>query len=206
MKIDARQIDDVDPTFRAASALNTALKTLPGMDASNEASKGRYGAALKAYGRDVAITLIIGEILGPGGGRAASGEGKIASEVAEEAVKQTARDGGDVAANRATFEAYKDTLRAQMSRPAASNPELNSLLDKIYRPNAQVGSGSTAAAVRQELATGNPVGGAFHSQKAQEMITVLQRWLTNNPGASNVDRAAAENVIADLQNALGRKP
>ena len=106
------------------------------------------------------------------------------------------------AANRATFEAYKDSLRAQMSRPAASNPELNSLLDKLYRPNAQIGSGSTAAAVRQELATGQPVGGAFHSQKAQESITALQRWLNDNPTAAGADRAATENVIRDMQNAL----
>lgn len=32
----------------------------------------------------------------------------------------------------------------------------------------------------------------------------LERWLRNNPTASAGDRAAAENVVKDLKNALGR--
>lgn len=125
---------------------------------------------------------------------------RAAAAAAEKAAASAAAESG--AANRATFEAYKDSLRADMSRPAASNSELNSQLDKLYRPNAQVGSGSTAAAVRQELATGQPVGGAFHSQKAQDAIASLQKWLSKNPTASPGDRAVAENVIKDMQNAL----
>lgn len=106
------------------------------------------------------------------------------------------------AANRAAFEAYKTELRAQMGRPAATDARLNSLLDELYRPNAQVGSGSTAAAVRQELATKQAVGGRFHSQKAADMIKALEKWLRQNPTAMPRDRAAAENVMLDLQNAL----
>lgn len=34
------------------------------------------------------------------------------------------------------------------------------------------------------------------------MITALEKWLKNNPNASHGDRAAAENIIKDLQNAL----
>ena len=89
-----------------------------------------------------------------------------------------------------------------MSRPAATNAELNNLLNKICRDNANVGSGSTAAAVRQELATGQPVGGAWHSQKASDMATALEQWITKNPGAANADRAAADNVLRDLRNSL----
>ena len=36
------------------------------------------------------------------------------------------------------------------------------------------------------------------------MITALERWLGNNPRSSNSDRAAAENIIKDLYNALER--
>ena len=60
-----------------------------------------------------------------------------------------------------------------------------------------------AAAIRQELATGQPVGAAFHSQKAADSIRSLERWLSNNPTARPGDRAAAENVIRDMSNALG---
>lgn len=107
------------------------------------------------------------------------------------------------AANVAAHETYKDGLRAAMSKPTVSDPALARLIDPLYRPNATVGSGSTAAAVRQELASGRPVGGAFHSQKAEDSIRALERWLSNNPTALPGDRAAAENVIRDMTNALG---
>lgn len=106
------------------------------------------------------------------------------------------------AANVAAHEAYKDALRAAMSKPAVSDPVLSRLVDEIYRPLATVGSGSTAAAVRQELSTGQAVGGAFHSQKALDSIRALGKWLANNPTARPGDRAAAENIIRDMSNAL----
>jgi hypothetical protein len=111
----------------------------------------------------------------------------------------------DEAKNIATHEAYKDSLRASMSKPVVSDPKLADLIDELYRPNAKIGSGSTAAAVRQELATGQPVGGAFHTQKAEDSIRSLERWLTQNPTALQGDRAAAENIIKDLRNALEGK-
>ena len=114
------------------------------------------------------------------------------------------RGGGNPgeAANRAMHEAYKDGLRAAMQKPSVTDENLGALLNSLYRPGAKVGSGSTAAAVRQELATGRSVGGKLHSQKAGDYIKGLQRWINGNPGASLGDRAAAENVLKDLQNAM----
>jgi RHS repeat-associated protein len=105
----------------------------------------------------------------------------------------------------AAHEAYKDTLRAAMNKPSVSDPTLAGLVDKLYRPNAKLGSGSTAAAVRHELETGQSVGGAFHSQKATDGIVSLEKWLSNNPTAKMADRAAAENIIRDMRNALKGK-
>jgi hypothetical protein len=102
------------------------------------------------------------------------------------------------AANRASYEMHKNDLRAAMERPHVRDPALAAALNKIYRPNAKIGSGSTAAAVRQETASGKPVGGAFHIQKANDSITELQRWLDKNPTAMPGDRAAADNVIIDM--------
>jgi hypothetical protein len=65
-----------------------------------------------------------------------------------------------------------------------------------------VGSGSTAAAVRHELATNTPVGGVWHTQKAEDAVVFMQRWLRDHPTATPGDRAAAENVLRDLQDAL----
>lgn len=104
--------------------------------------------------------------------------------------------------NRADFEKFVDGLLAEMGNPRAVDPDLNDLLKKVWRPNAQVGSGSTAAAVRRELATGELVGGKTHSQKAEELISALIRWLRNNPTATPGDRGVAQDVIRDLKNSL----
>ncbi len=109
------------------------------------------------------------------------------------------------AANRAEFQNYTDDLRRNMGRPATADPKLSGVMNEMYRPNAKIGSGSTADAVRSERATGQPTGGAWHTQKAEEGVIRLQRWLQANPAASPGDRAAAENVIRDLQNALAGK-
>lgn len=106
------------------------------------------------------------------------------------------------AANRARHEQFLTELRAAMGKPHVRDRRLGDMMDELYRDNATVGSGSTAAAVRHELATGNPVGGVYHSQKARDAITFLERWLRNNPTATPGDRAAAENVIRDLTDAL----
>lgn len=50
---------------------------------------------------------------------------------------------------------------------------------------------------------GEPVVHVTHSQKGEESIKRLEKWLENNPTASPGDRAAAENVIKDMQDALG---
>jgi hypothetical protein len=105
--------------------------------------------------------------------------------------------------NRATFEEYKVVLRSQMEKPYVVDPQLKDHIEVIYRPNAKVGSGSTAAAIRQELETGKQVCNKFHSQKGKEMVKVLEKWLKNNPTAGAGDRAAAENIVRDLKNALG---
>ncbi|AZP14077.1 hemagglutinin repeat-containing protein [Undibacterium parvum] len=109
------------------------------------------------------------------------------------------------AANRATFEVYKDGLISQMGKPTVSNPTLSGLIDDLYRPGAKIGSGSTADAVRYEQATGQSVGDVFHTQKANDYSAALQKWIDKNPTASTIDRAAAENVLRDLQNALKGK-
>ncbi len=134
-------------------------------------------------------------------------DAKIAAANAERAASDGSLTGAKAstsnnAQNRATHEILKDDLRIAMEKPVVSDPSLSIIVDKLYRPDATVGSGSTAAAVREELATGQPVGGAFHSQKARDSIITLQKWLDNNPTARSGDRAAAENIIRDMNNAL----
>jgi RHS repeat-associated protein len=154
---------------------------------------------LKASGIGAAIGAVTAGMGGIFANRARRAA-EAAKRAANSAENETAR-----AANSAAAELYKDELRAAMERPAVSDPKLSSLIDQHYREGASVGSGSTAAAVRQELATGVPVGGRLHSQKAADGIRSLEKWLERNPTARASDRAAAENVKRDMENALREK-
>ena len=55
--------------------------------------------------------------------------------------------------------------------------------------------GSTAAAIRSELATCGKVFVRIHSNKGRVMINALEKCLRNNSTARSGDRAAAENII-----------
>ncbi|HEV2761787.1 MAG TPA: hypothetical protein VGV38_02240 [Pyrinomonadaceae bacterium] len=112
--------------------------------------------------------------------------------------------GGREAGNAARHEQYKTELRRQMEKPHADDPRLQNIINENYRPNAKIGSGSTADAIRHERATGQPVGGRWHTQKGQDTVRALEKWLKDNPAAKPGDRAAAENVIKDLKDALGQ--
>ncbi|MDN7430083.1 hemagglutinin repeat-containing protein [Burkholderia sp. AU45388] len=108
-------------------------------------------------------------------------------------------------ANIATAPKLADDLAAGMSKPVVTDAKLGGLMDDLYRDGAKIGTGSTADAVRYETETGSPVGGVFHTQKAQDYSTALQKWIDSNPNASFSDRSAAQNVLRDLQNALKGK-
>ncbi len=60
--------------------------------------------------------------------------------------------------------------------------------------------------MRNEILTGQPIGGAFHTIKAQETLNGLTRWLRNNPNASASDRLVAQSLLDDLVDALGTSP
>jgi hypothetical protein len=109
-------------------------------------------------------------------------------------------------ADRIQHEEYLRSLRQQMAKPHVEDARLDKLLNKIYRKDAEIGSGSTADAIRHERLVGEPVKGVWHSQKGEESVRSLETWLKNNPTASSGDRAAAENVIKDLKDSLSLPP
>jgi filamentous hemagglutinin len=119
-------------------------------------------------------------------------------------VGHASRDSGHIYHSLASFVAPRvaDDLVGGLARPSVSDPKLNQLLDEIYRPGAQIGSGSTADAVRYELQTGLQVGGRSHIQKADDMSRALENWMRRNPDALATDHAAAQSVIDDMRSAL----
>jgi hypothetical protein len=110
---------------------------------------------------------------------------------------------GNVAHNAASAEKYKDAILKSMNKPNVSDAQLQKMVNELFRDGAKIGNGSTAAAVRFEIQTGQQVGGAWHSQKAKDKITELTRWVSQNASTSrSSDVSAANQLIRDLQNAL----
>jgi filamentous hemagglutinin len=82
-----------------------------------------------------------------------------------------------------------------------TNPKLRGLIERLYRPNASVGTGSTADAIRYEMQTGIMLSKAGHFQKGMEMRTALIRVLRTE-SLSAAERQAVRAVLIDLQKAL----
>jgi len=201
-----RSNDDVNTSKAANSGVGSAIMANPWVATAVGAVQAIRTTANNA------LTFLGGAIAGDGEMAKAGLDGLVKTDrdatiavvmIVAGRPKGVAAESG--AANRASFEMYKNELRPAMERPYVQDAALSKMLDKIYRPNAKIGSGSTAAAVRQETATGQPVGGAFHTQKANDSITELQKWLDKHPEATPGDRAAAENVLIDMSNALKGK-
>jgi hypothetical protein len=123
------------------------------------------------------------------------------------------------AADRAAYERYLETLRETMAKPAVANPELAEIVEKLYRDHPEIGSGSTAAAIRNELATGMATKGTRHLTAGHERMNMLAKWFENQkelakaiakkarklpPGtlASARDVATAEHLFKDLQQSV----
>lgn len=107
--------------------------------------------------------------------------------------------------NVVNYEKYKDILISKMEKPIVADDKLQDIINELYRDNAKIGSGSTADAVRYEMNTGFNVGGKTHTQKANNYSSFILKWLEKNPNASASDRAVAENILRDMQNALNGK-
>ncbi|HEV7301788.1 MAG TPA: fibronectin type III domain-containing protein [Tepidisphaeraceae bacterium] len=191
-------VDFVVDLLPLASSVKSAVQAGTGVNPVT-------GEELTVSERQIEGAMVLGGLI-PGGKLIGKGLKKFGGAVWDAAKPYVTKllNGarGNAPHNAANFAKFKDQLRAAMTKPHVTDPELSRYMDELYRDNAQIGSGSTAAAVRLELATGGTVGGRTHSQKARDMSLALEKWLKNNPGASPGDRAAAENVLQDMLNAL----
>lgn len=85
------------------------------------------------------------------------------------------------------------------------HPKLYRIVDRLYRPNAKFGTGSTADAVRHELSSGELLSRTSHIRKAIESRNALSTLIhSNNLSAS--DQQIALWLREDLQNALTEQP
>lgn len=89
---------------------------------------------------------------------------------------------------------------SNLKKPSAKDPQLKNTIDRLFRESDQL-RGGTAGAVRSEAQTGLATGRKFHTIKAQENINNLQKILRRT-NLDHVDRATAEALLSDLQNAI----
>ena len=83
----------------------------------------------------------------------------------------------------------------------ASTDEARGIVKELYRPNAETGDGETADAIREQLRTGELIGGKDHIQKGRERLRQIKKILERNP--NHPDRALLERLKDDLEDALG---
>jgi len=84
---------------------------------------------------------------------------------------------------------------------SVSNPKLKNAVDQIYRPNATVGDGGLADAIRREKETGEKVGGRSHVQKGKERLKNLENILANEKLNAR-DTQIINKLINDIKQAL----
>lgn len=95
--------------------------------------------------------------------------------------------------------------RERLPTPQVKDARLQGSLESLYSQEGQTGfygRGTTADAVRWEWQNGKTIYGKLHFEKADNSIGYLKGWLRKNPNADPADRAAAQQVMDDLYDAL----
>lgn len=100
----------------------------------------------------------------------------------------------------------------RLKEPVVAHPKLANLVRDLYKGahmkrGKVIGDGSTADAIREEHRTGAATKGVSHDEKGRQYVQALTNWLDKagpNGGkeASEEDRAAAQSLIDDLEDAL----
>lgn len=98
---------------------------------------------------------------------------------------------------------YLGTMRDRLFG-GASNIKLKSTIEKLWRPNAKNGSGSTGDAIRAEKLGVKFPNSSDHTQKAKEGLNTMRDLLNGNYGnISDQDRSKIFEVITDLTKDTG---
>lgn len=87
---------------------------------------------------------------------------------------------------------------------SVTNRRLKKAVNEIYRPNARIGDGGLADAIRYERITGEKIRGRSHEQKGRERLKSLKRILAEEK-LNNRDGKTARRMIDDLEKALKEK-
>lgn len=184
-----------------------------------ETIQAKYGADLSNYiGRFFAASIVVGTV---GGGVALESglmpglynvainlyariypylpiTGVIGNKVAE-----TLDETGAIQAEAGTGKFLLETARNRLLRTSV-NSKLLSWIDKLYRANAKIESGSTGDAIRYELQGGVLPNSSDHLQKAKEALNGMRDLLRENYGRlDGGERKNIFEIIKDLTTETG---
>lgn len=108
-------------------------------------------------------------------------------------------------AGQVAGEVVDDAFRVDINfKPSVANDKLKNIINDLYKgqggPNT-IGNGTTMDAVRNELQTGLPTNGRYHTQKLYDYLNALQRRLRAGD-LNDYDRAVTNSLIEDILKAL----
>lgn len=83
----------------------------------------------------------------------------------------------------------------------ASTDVVKKIVKELYRPNAAVGDGGTADAIRKQITTGELIGERDHIRKGRERVRQIEKVLSKNP--NHPDKDLLKRLQNDLIDALG---
>ena len=99
-----------------------------------------------------------------------------------------------------------DSAADVLATPQVASPKLQNIVNDLYKGTTnpgRVGNGTTMDAIANELETGLPTAGKFHSIKGQDSLNGLNNWLGRNPSAPYQDRLVAQSLADELSALLG---
>lgn len=140
-----------------------------------------------------------------------------AQEDTEEAVQRSGQERGEAAEHHATAvvaplpAARHESVAAKtvdevLATPQVASPKLQNIVNDLYKGTTnpeRIGNGTMMYAIANELKTGLPTAGKFHSIKGQDSLNGLNNWLARNPSAPYQDRLVAQSLADELSAVLG---
>lgn len=94
-----------------------------------------------------------------------------------------------------------------LATPTVENTKLQNVVNDLHKGTtnpSRVGTGTTADAVRNELETGEPTGGTFHFEKAQQYSTALSNLLKSG-NLNDYDQLVAQITAGRSSRCPGRR-
>jgi RHS repeat-associated protein len=126
-----------------------------------------------------------------------------AGRTAEAAVAASAKQ---IVINAAVTTLFAPIAFAEWTAPVVTDAKLARIVGRVYKGlkgrSVPVGNGSTADAIRNEMLTGQPTFGSFHTQAGKELAKALGNWIAENPNAARGEMAIAKALLRELRNAL----